>query len=151
MRPAALALAGLLALAGCGLKTSPVAPELVEPLPATDLQASPSPAGVRLTWRRPTHYTGGGTMRDIARFDVQRVEDDRTDWTVVGTLVMKDRYRLRQPRTIEWTDTSAVVGRRYRYRVVTVTRDGRASAASRPTSVLHRAVAPAPDAAHDPS
>jgi hypothetical protein len=151
MRAAALALAGVLAFAGCGLKTSPVAPELVEPLPATDLQASPSSTGVRLTWRRPTHYTGGGTMRDIERFDVQRVEGDRTDWAVVGTLVMQDRYRLRQPRTIEWTDTSAAVGTTYQYRVVTVTRDGRASVPSKPASVLHRAVAPAPDAGHDPS
>jgi len=138
-------------LPGCGLKTSPVAPELVEPMPPTNLRATPAPTGVRLVWRRPTRYTGGGPMRDIARFDVERVATDGTEWGVVGTLVMEDRYRLRQPRTIEWIDGGATAGTSYRYRVITVTRDGRASVASEPATVRHRTVAPERDASSDPS
>lgn len=145
------ALALALALAACGLKTAPVAPELVEPLPATNLHAHPAPSGVRLVWRRPTRYSGGGRMRDVERFDVERTTEESGAWTIVGRLVMEDRYRLRQPRQIEWIDETAVPGTHYRYRVVTVTRDGYESPPSDPAAVRHRVVAPEPDAADDPS
>jgi hypothetical protein len=145
------ALALALGLAACGLKTPPVAPELVEPLPATNLRAYPAPSGVRLVWRRPTRYSGGGRMRDVERFDVERVVAESDAWTVVGRLVMEDRYRLRQPRQIEWIDETAVPGTHYRYRVVTVTRDGYESLPSDPTSVHHRIVDPEPDTARDRS
>lgn len=144
MTPPRLVLALALAAAGCGLKTAPVAPELVEPLPPTNLHAAPVPTGVRLVWRRPIRYSGGGRMRDIDRFDVERLGPDARGWQRIGTLSMEDRYQLRQPRTIEWTDTTAVPGTRYQYRVITVTRDGRRSLPSEPASVVHRAVPPAP-------
>ena len=119
MRRSALVLALSVGVTGCGLKTPPVAPELVEPMPPTNVRATPAPTGVRLVWKRPTRYTGGGPMRDIARFDVERVANGGADWIVVGSLVMEDRYRLRQPRTVEWIDLgvfghNAVARRLYR-------------------------------------
>lgn len=147
-RPVALL---ILALAACGLKTAPIAPELVEPMPPSSLRASPAADGVRLLWRRPTRYVGGARMRDIERFEIERTPADAEAWTLVGTLDMEDRYRLRQPRRIEWTDATAVPGTRYRYRVTAVTRDDRTSVASEPATVRHRVVAPEAAATDDPS
>lgn len=125
----------------CGLKTAPVAPELVRPLPATSLRATPAAGGVHLTWRRPTRYSGGGRMRDVERFTVERATGDAGPWTVVHTLVMADRYRLQQPGRLEWLDAGVDPGTTYRYRVVTITRDGQASEPSEPARVVHRTVA----------
>jgi hypothetical protein len=144
-----VAVAGTLAAAAtaCGLKTAPVAPELVVPQPATELHASAAADGVRLVWRRPTRYSGGGRMRDIERFEIERATGDAPAWTSVGTLVMEDAYRLRQPRRIEWTDVTAAPGTRYRYRVLTRTRAGQTSTPSAPAAVRHRVVTPDRDRA----
>jgi len=126
----------------CGLKTAPVAPELVVPTPPTSVHASPTATGIELAWRRPTRYSGGGRMRDIERFVIERSDESRPTWTEVGTVVMTDRYRLQQPRRIDWLDTEVAPGTRYAYRVVTVTRDGQHSVPSTPVALRHRVVAP---------
>ena len=52
-----------LATAACGVRTRPLPPELVQPEPPTALVASSNVDGVRLTWRRPSQYSGGKHMR----------------------------------------------------------------------------------------
>jgi len=133
-------------IAACGLKTAPVAPELVQPRPATDLRATSVASGVRLVWRRPTRYSGGGRMRDLERFAIERSDGDAAPFTSAGVLVLRDRYQLRQPARLEWIDTTAVPGMQYRYRVVAVTLDGTASPPSDPARIRHRVVADDPDA-----
>src|SRR5439155_352815 len=60
------------ALPACGRKSRPVAPELVEPETVENLAAIATPDGVRLSWLRPTRYTGGGRMNDLGSFEIER-------------------------------------------------------------------------------
>ena len=141
-----LLLAALLATAACGAKSRPLPPEFVQPEPPANLVAKSSPEGIRLTWRRPTKYSGGKPMRDLAGFEIERATD--TEFTVVGIVTLTDQTRFQQERAITWTDTSPVTDETYRYRVITTTLDGYRSAASEPVTLVHHpgatAEAPAP-------
>lgn len=130
MRPAVLAAA--LAVAACGVRGRPLAPELVQPEPPTALAAKPLAEGVQLTWRRPTKYSGGKHMRDLAGFEIERAAGDGWDFVRVGTVTLTDQTRFQQERTITWVDTSAVAGATYRYRVIATTLDDYRSAPSDP-------------------
>jgi hypothetical protein len=132
----ALALAGGLP-AACGNKTQVRPPQLIQPRPPTSLGAHSSREGVTLTWRRPVTYTGGGRMNDLGGFDIERgaAEGGPEDFVHVGTLTLDDQERFRQERAIEWTDTSAVVGEGYRYRVISFTLDGYHSVPAGPVEV----------------
>jgi predicted small lipoprotein YifL len=134
---ALLAAALLLAAAGCGNKGAVLAPELVRPEPPTDLAASATPEGVRLTWTRPTRYTGGQRMRDLGSFVIERADADASPptFTRVGTLVLEDQTRFRQERRLTYTDTDATPDREYVYRVTARTLDGYVSRAAGPVKV----------------
>ena len=131
-----LAVAGGLPIA-CGNKTPVRPPQLVQPRPATSLGAYSSRPGVTLTWRRPVTYTGGGRMNDLGGFDIERAPADGgpNDFVHVGSLTLDDQERFRQERSLEWTDTSAVSGERYQYRVISFTLDGYRSAPAGPVQV----------------
>jgi hypothetical protein len=134
MRTALLAI--VLVLAACGVRSRPYPPELVQPEPPTDLVVKSQPDGMKLTWRRPTRYSGGKHMRDLAGFDVERATD--ADFAVVGTVTLTDQTRFQQERTMTWTDTGVVVGTTYRYRVIATTLDRYRSAPSEPVTIEHR-------------
>ena len=142
-RAAALALV----LAACGLKNDPVAPELVRPLPPAKLAAASTRDGVELRWRRPTAYTGGGRMRDLSGFDVERAAGAAGPFAKVGTLALGDQQRFRQERDLAWTDREVEHGTEYVYRVIAFTTDGSRSVPS--TSVRIRYVPPSPAASRD--
>jgi hypothetical protein len=127
-------------LAGCGMKGDPIAPELVQPLPVERLSATAAPEGVALRWRRPTHYSGGGRMRDLERFEIERarIGGATEAFAVAGVLTLTDQQRFRQVRTLEWTDTLAAPGAEYWYRVTAVTSDGYRSPPSEPVFVRTR-------------
>ncbi len=132
---AGLALGGAL-LAACGNKTSIRPPELVQPKPATALVARPAKDGVVLTWRRPNEYSGGGRMNDLGGFEIERAPGEgAADYARIGRLELDDQKRFRPQRDVTWTDTSAVAGARYRYRVVAFTLDGYESAPAGPVTV----------------
>jgi hypothetical protein len=135
-----------IALAACGLKSAPVAPELVRPLPPTKLAAGAVGDGVRLTWRRPVAYTGGGRMRDLGRFEIERAPAAAGPFARVGTLTLADQQRFRQQRELEWTDHDVERSGEYAYRVIAFTLDGSQSA---PSSVAQIRYLPPP--AHAPS
>lgn len=146
-----LALAAAVAsvlLAACGNKTPVLPPELVQPQPAGTLAVRSAPAGVVLTWRRPMEYTGGERMTDLGGFRIERASDDGGGaFTQIGTLEVSDQTRFRPQRDMEWTDTTAVRGARYRYRVIAFTLDGYDSAPAGPVTVLFnpaRETPPAP-------
>ena len=154
MRAGTAVLAAAL-LVACGLKGDPVAPELVQPLPVERLSAAATSDGVALRWRRPTHYSGGGRMRDLVRFEIERAGGDvaQEPFTLAGVLTLTDQQRFQQVRTLEWTDTLAAPNAEYWYRVIAVTRDGYRSPPSEPVFVRTRAAGGRADTsgAPDPS
>ena len=134
-------LVGTLVVAACGVKSRPLPPELVQPEPPTSLVAASRADGVRLTWRRPTKYSGGKHMRDLGGFEIDRATGaDGLEFGRVGTVELTDQTRFRQERMMEWTDTSAVAGTTYRYRVVAYTVDGDRSTPGGPVTIEHHAV-----------
>jgi hypothetical protein len=138
-------------LAACGVKSLPTAPELVRPNAPTELLARSGPDGVMLTWERPTQYSGGKHMRDLAGFDVERATGaDSHDYTHAGGVEVTDQTRFRQERHIEWTDTNVAPGTTYRYRVIAYTLDHYRSQPAGPVTVDYHAAAeaapPAPPA-----
>jgi hypothetical protein len=143
MRLAALVAGGLvLAALGCGNKGAVIAPELVSPEPPTDLAASPTPDGVRLTWTRPTKYTGGQRMRDLGSFIIERAvvaDASPLEFQRVGTIELQDQTRFRQDRRLEYTDTSVVADHEYVYRVRARTVDGYDSPWSGPAKARGKA------------
>ena len=137
-------LAVLAGVVACGVKSKPLAPELVQPTPPSSLVAKSLAEGVRLTWRRPTQYSGGKHMRDLAGFDVERTEGvDTVAFTTVGTVDLTDQTRFQQEKSISWTDTSTVVGATYRYRIVARTLDRYRSVPSEAVTIEHHAGASA--------
>jgi hypothetical protein len=143
-RAAALAIT----VAACGLKSDPIAPELVRPSPPAKVSASSVHDGVELRWRRPTAYTGGKRMRDLAGFDIERAPASGSPFTKVGTLTLSDQQRFRQQRDISWTDPNVVPGTEYLYCVIAFTADGSHSDRS---PVAHVRYTPPPPAASKPA
>jgi hypothetical protein len=141
---ARLAVAALaLALAACGHKNAPVAPELVRPEAPEHLAAIATPEGVRLSWLRPLRYSGGQRMNDLGGFVIERAAAETPAFARVGTLELEDQTRFRKERRLEWIDKSAQRGERYLYRVTAVTLDGYRSAAAGPVAVTYGSAPPA--------
>jgi hypothetical protein len=115
----------LAALAACGVKSAPLAPELVEPEAPETLLAAPVPDGVRLTWVRPLHYAGGRRMNDLGGFAIERApgEGAAPEFERVGTVEVADQDRFRKDRRMEWIDRDVEAGVRYLYRVSAYTLD----------------------------
>ena len=138
MRLAALVVVGVALVAwGCGHKGAVQPPELVRPEPPTDLAASPTPEGVRITWTRPTKYTGGQRMRDLGSFVVERTDADASPprFVRVGTVELQDKTRFRQERRLEYVDKDVTPGQEYVYRVRARTVDGYESPWAGPAKV----------------
>jgi hypothetical protein len=138
MRTRAVAAAlGLGLVAACGLKSSPVAPQLVQPTPPASVHAASVRAGVRLSWRRPVRYTGGGRMRDLEGFEIDRAPTPSGPFARVERIDLTDQQRFRPQRDLEWTDPNVIVGEQYVYRVISVTVDGDRSAPSPLVTIRH--------------
>jgi len=139
---------GLVLVAACGLKSSPVAPELVQPSPPATVRAASVHAGIRLSWRRPVRYTGGGRMRDLGGFEIERAATPTGPFARVERIDLTDQQRFRQQRELEWTDPNVTPGEQYVYRVISVTVDGDRSVPSPLVTIRHEpragAAEPAP-------
>ena len=138
-RAAAVLLLLACALPACGRKGLPVAPQLVEPEAVENLAAIATPDGVRLSWLRPTRYTGGGRMNDLGGFEIERAagEGAPPKFAKIGTLTLEDQQRFRKERHLEWIDKDVSPGERYLYRVTTVTLDHYRSAPAGPVSLRY--------------
>ena len=138
MRRTALVLLGLAcALGACGRKALPVAPELVQPAAVENLAAIATPEGVRLSWLRPTNYTGGARMNDLGGFEIERApgEGAAPKFVKIVTITLEDQQRFRKERHLEWVDKDVRAGERYLYRVTAVTLDGYRSAPAGPVNL----------------
>jgi hypothetical protein len=127
MRLALLLVAGLVLLGpGCGQKGAVRAPELVRPEPPTDVAANSTAEGVRLTWTRPTRYTGGQRMRDLGSFAIERADGETSplEFVSAGKLDLQDQTRFRQQRRLEYVDKGVTPGHEYVYRIRARTLDG---------------------------
>ena len=138
MRLAALVVAGVVLVAvACGHKGGVVPPELVRPEPPTDLAASSTQDGVRVSWTRPTKYTGGQRMRDLGSFIVERTDAAASPpkFEHAATVELQDRTRFRQERRFQWVDQNVTPGQEYVYRVRARTLDGYESPWAGPAKV----------------
>jgi hypothetical protein len=126
VRLTALVVAGVMLAAACGSKGGVMPPELVRPEPPTDLAASSMQDGVRVSWTRPTKYTGGQRMRDLGSFVVERADAaaSPSKFERIATIELQDRTRVRQERRFQWVDQDATSGQEYVYRVRARTLDG---------------------------
>ena len=132
----------------CGVKSRPLPPEAVQPEPPTALVAASTVDGVKLTWRRPTRYSGGQHMRDLGGFEIERATGADGDlFAEAGTVVLDDQTRFRQERTMQWIDTAVTAATTYRYRVVAYTVDQYRSRPAGPVTIEYRPPAATPAAA----
>lgn len=133
----ALALAVLALAPACGRKSRPFPPEEVQPEAPGDLTAVVVPEGVRVSFTRPTHYSGGRKMNDLGKIVVERApgEGEAPKFEKVGELVLEDRDRFRQDRRLSWIDATAAPGTRYLYRAIAVTLDRYESQPAGPVAV----------------
>jgi len=123
-------LGALLLAAGCGVKSAPVPPELARPERIADLRAVPDANGIKLSWGRPTRYSGGHTMRDLGGFVILRASSANGQMEPLAELPVTDRERFAIEHEFSYIDNETVVGQVYRYAIVSRTLDGYVSEAS---------------------
>jgi hypothetical protein len=109
-------------LAGCGVKSAPIAPELVRPERIHDLTASADPAGIKLSWERPTRYAGGRQMRDLGSFVILRGPAMGAMEPLIE-IPVTDRERFSPEHDFAYIDGTAAVDSRYRYEIISKTVD----------------------------
>jgi hypothetical protein len=141
---AATLLAFVLAFAGCGVKSAPIAPELARPAQILDLRGESDPNGIKLTWERPTRYTGGHAMRDLSGFVIMRGEPG-TALAPLVELPVTDRERFSVQHEFSYVDGETAIGSRYAYRIISKTSDGYASAPSNEVALTRVKPAPPPN------
>ena len=108
---------------GCGAKSRPIPPELTHPESIIDLSAKPDPKGIRLTWSRPTKYTRGMSLKDLAGFRLMRSEGGES-YGELAELPITDQERFQKVRRFAYIDTTAQMGHSYRYMMIAETSDG---------------------------
>ena len=131
-------------LAGCGVKSAPVQPLMAVPAGIIDLHASSDPDGVKLTWERPTHYAGGGTMHDLGGFVILRGEDGATPEPLVE-IPVTDQERFSVQRNFSYVDGETAIGHAYQYEIVSRTLDGYSSKPSNEAAAKRVKPAPPPN------
>ena len=130
----------VLSLAGCGRKGPLKPPEALVPAPVADLQVGQQGEQFLVSWSRPSEEEGGGALRDLARFQLFRREvlppgEDCEECPnayrllktvdldyLQGVIVSGARYYL--------YDADLLEGTVYRYKVLSLKRDGTGSRAS---------------------
>jgi hypothetical protein len=163
-----LALLAPLALAACGRRGPPVAPEQRLPAAVADLAATVVTDGVRLTWTLPGMRLDRSPVKDLTRAEVyRRLEEpsaaaaprpavvsfgglfggptELPGFERVASITLKDPQPAEvSGRAVTYTDAQGLsVGRRYTYVVIAVDDQGRPSPPSNRAAV---AMAAAPQA-----
>jgi predicted small lipoprotein YifL len=154
----ALALLGL-ALAACGKKGPPIAPELRLPVPPAGIQAAIEEDSILVTWTDPERRLDGSRLRDLAAVRLYRHEDDGdgplkpamlSRRRVVGyELLATVRLDAPAPAIVvgtraQWVDRQGLVpDHRYTYVLTALDAEGRSSPPSERRPIIFLA-APAP-------
>jgi hypothetical protein len=139
----AVALAAALFTIGCGVKSPPIPPEQAVPERIVGLNASSEKDGVLLSWERPDHTAGGGKMRDLGSFEVDRAEDTGA-FRSLTEIPVTDQDRFQQQRKFTYLDAGAQVGHHYRYQVISSTLDAYRSDPSNQAEITHALPKPPP-------
>lgn len=134
-------IAMLTALAACGKKGDPRAPELATPKTITNLAARSDSGAVALTWSRPTEYVDGSPLKDLAAFVIFRKEispscpDCPVPYRQLTTVGVEDREKFVQKKQYRYDDQEVRPKAVYRYRVSSQLIDGSLSAPSNEVEV----------------
>jgi len=129
------------ALAACGKKGDPRAPELATPKTITNLAARSDPGGIALTWSRPTEYVDGSSLKDLAGFVIFRKEispscpDCPVPYRQLTTVGVEDREKFVQKKQYRYDDQEVRPKAVYRYRISSQLIDGSLSAPSNEVEV----------------
>jgi fibronectin type 3 domain-containing protein/predicted small lipoprotein YifL len=159
-----------LALAACGRRAPPVAPERRLPAPVQDLVATVSSEGVRLTWTNPKIRTDRSPLKDLRHVEVYRRTEDGTTAEAPRPAILSFGGLFGAPRGVPGFDRVADVslekpaapaevkggqvvytdaqrlsfGQRYTYVVVAVDDQGRPSPPSNRVTITRAAAPNAP-------
>jgi len=129
------------ALAACGKKGDPRAPELATPKTITNLAARSDSGGIALTWSRPTEYVDGSSLKDLAGFVIFRKEispscpDCPVPYRQLTTVGVEDREKFVQKKQYRYDDQEVRPKAVYRYRISSQLIDGSLSAPSNEVEV----------------
>ena len=147
--PLFVALAVALSAFGCGVKSTPVAPELVRPQQILDLHAQQVRGGVQLSWSRPRRYASGKQLSDLGGFIILRATGFGP-MKQLAEVPVTDQERFRVQSNFALLDTQVEPDRFYRYQVISRTLDDYQSLPSNEASVailkLRKPAAQAPGA-----
>ena len=143
-RMIAIAVTAAAWFAACGVKSAPVPPAMARPASIMDLRASSDPDGVKLTWERPTHYAGGGTMHNLGAFVILRGADGAAPEPLVE-IPITDQERFSVQRSFSYVDGETALGHSYRYEIVSRTLDGYSSAPSNEAGAIRVKPEPPPN------
>jgi hypothetical protein len=138
------ALAGAAWLGGCGVKSAPIPPQYAAPRQIVDLRALSQARGVALEWSRPGEYAGGGSMRDLARFELFRAEGNGP-YRMLAEIPVTDQQRFQQQQRFRYLDATAQLDHTYRYQVFSDTLDGYRSEGSNVVVITRRKLKPPPN------
>lgn len=122
---------------GCGAKSPPIAPQLAVPEQITSLNAIAEKDGVRLSWDRPEDTAGGHKMSDLGSFEIDRAEGSG-GFQPLAEIPVTDQDRFQQQHRFTYLDNTAVIGRHYRYQVVSATLDNYRSEPSDLAEISYR-------------
>jgi hypothetical protein len=139
----AVALAATL-LTGCGVKSPPIPPERAVPERIVGLDAISQKKGVLLSWERPDETAGGGKLRDLGSFEVERAENTGPFEALVE-IPVTDQDRFQQQHKFSYLDAGAQVGHRYRYHVISSTVDSYRSDPSNEAEITYELPKPPPN------
>ena len=119
-----------------GKKGDPRSPELAATKTITNLTVRSGPNGNILTWRRPTEYVDGTTLKDLASFVIFRKEvpencpDCPVPYRQLDIFNVEDRDKFVQQKQYRYDDQEVRPKAIYRYRVSSQLLDGSLSAPS---------------------
>jgi hypothetical protein len=155
VRSRALGAAAVLLLVACGKVGPPVAPQLREPRPASELTAVAGAGLIELSWLNPTHRVDNSVIRDLAIAHVFRADDAgvgepksalRSRGRIAGyDEIASVRMATPAPATIDgsrvmFPDREGLAyGRRYTYVLLVEDKEGRVSPPSTRLSVTYLA------------
>jgi len=135
---------GALLLTGCGVKSPPIPPERAVPERIVGLDATAEKNGVQLSWERPDQTAGGGKLRDLGSFEVERAENT-SEFQQLIEIPVTDQDRFQQQRKFTYLDAGAQVGHHYRYQVISSTLDGYRSDPSNEAEITYHLPEPPPN------
>ncbi len=108
------------------------------------LEASAQKHGVMLSWERPDRTAGGGRLRDLGTFEIDRAENTGA-FRQLTDVPVTDQDRFQQQRQFTYLDSSAEVGHQYRYQVFSSTLDAYRSDPSNEAEITYQLPKPPPN------